>query len=113
MNKKREKILTVIKLIRDSFHESVATYTCGRCYHFSKVLQGIFGGEIYESERGSHCYTKIDGYFYDIHGDAERRYHAADFSKSKKLSKEDEFVWDSNWNSGTVSKFHETYLKED
>ena len=113
MNKKREKILTVIKLIRDSFHESVATYTCGRCYHFAKVLQGIFGGDIYGSENGSHCYTKIDEYYYDIHGDAEKRYHSTDFSKSKKLSIEDEFQWDSNYHSGTVVKFQELYLKED
>ena len=68
MNNKRKKILSVIKRIRDSFHESVATYTCGRCYHFAKIIQEIFGGELYQDENKGHVYVKIDGHFYDIPG---------------------------------------------
>lgn len=110
MKIKREKILAVIKRIRDSFHESVATYTCGRCYHFAKILQEIFGGEIYEDESGEHCLIKIGKSYYDINGDAKKKYRKEDFTKTKKLSIEEECVWDSNYHSGTVELFQKRYI---
>jgi len=110
--KKREKILLVIKRIRDSFHESVATYTCGRCYHFAKILQEIYGGELYQFQGKQHCFIKIGDYFYDIHGDSEKRYYSQDFSKVSKLTKEDEMEWDSNYHSGTVELFQKKYINE-
>jgi len=110
--KKREKILKVIKLIRDSFHESVATYTCGRCYHFAKILREVFGGDIYHFSDNSHCFTKIDNHYYDIYGDTEKKYHEEDFSKVTKLTKEEEWAWDSNFHSGTVELFQKNYIED-
>ena len=62
-----EKILTIIKAIRESFGGSIGIYTCGNCYQFYEILKTIFPeAEAYES--GNHVFTKIDGNFYDIRG---------------------------------------------
>ena len=62
-----ERILSIIKAIRESFGGSVAIYTQGNCYHFYEILKSIFPeAEPYES--GGHVLTKIDDNYYDIRG---------------------------------------------
>lgn len=65
-----ERVLTVIKVIRESFGGSIAVYTMGNCYQFYEILKAIFPeAEAYES---GHVFTKIDGQFYDIRGKLDR-----------------------------------------
>ena len=62
-----ERILSIIKAIRESFGGSVGIYTQGNCYQFYEILKAIFlEAEAYES--GGHVLTKINGEFYDIKG---------------------------------------------
>ncbi len=65
-----ERVLTIIKAIRESFGGSVAIYTQGNCYQFYEILKAIFPeAEAYES---GHVFTKIDGQFYDIRGKLDK-----------------------------------------
>lgn len=69
-----EKILSIIKAIRESFGGSVGIYTQGNCYQFYEILKTIFPeAEAYET--GGHVYTKIDDQFYDIRGKLEKDYN--------------------------------------
>ena len=101
MTKKQKKIIKVIKLIRESFHESVAVYTCGRCYQFACILECIFDGVMYES--GGHVVCNIDGIMYDISGIVDNDI------KYIKLSEESSIAWDANYHSGDVNMFMKRY----
>ena len=68
-----ERIISIIKAIRESFGGSVGIYTQGNCYQFYEILKTIFPeAEAYEG--GGHVWTKIDGKFYDIRGKLEKDY---------------------------------------
>lgn len=107
--KEQERILMVTKRIRDSFSESVATYTHGRCYHFACILREIFGGELYFTSDRGHIIAKIGGKFYDIRGDVEYLYTTESPKDWKRMTKFDELNWDSNYGSGSVSMFLKKY----
>ena len=111
MNKKEKHILAVIKRIRDSFTESVATYTCGRCYHFACILKEIFDGELYRTEDKNHVITKIGEKFYDIYGDCEFRYYEEDQKSYTKIKEDDVSLWDGNYHGVTVDMFMKKYRK--
>lgn len=65
---RHEKIIAIIKAIRESFGASIAVYTMGNCYQFYEILKAIFeDGEAYYD--GNHVWTKIGDKFYDIRGE--------------------------------------------
>jgi hypothetical protein len=71
MNTENKNILNFITAVRESFGGSIAVYTMGNCYQFYEILKTIFpDAEAYES--GGHVWTKIDGKFYDIRGEAKQ-----------------------------------------
>ena len=108
---KEQKIHKVIKRIRDSFHESSATYTQGRCYQFACILREIFGGDLHFTKNKGHVVTKISGKFYDIQGDVE--YHYGDESTADwvELTEQGEWNWDSNYHSGSISEYMNKYTE--
>jgi hypothetical protein len=69
-----ERIVSIIKVIRESFGGSVGIYTQGNCYQFFEILKTIFS-EAVAYESGGHVYTKIDGQFYDIRGKLKKDLH--------------------------------------
>lgn len=64
------EIEKLIKAIRESFSGSVAVYTYGGCYQFHVILKTVFPDAegFYD---GNHCWTKINGKYYDIKGEAD------------------------------------------
>lgn len=65
---KHDKIINVIKNIRESFGASISVYTLGNCYQFFEILKSIFeDAEAYYDQH--HVWTKIDNKFYDIRGE--------------------------------------------
>jgi hypothetical protein len=65
---RHEKIIAIIKAIRESFGASIAVYTMGNCYQFYEILKTIFkDAEAYYD--GNHVWTKIGDRFYDIRGE--------------------------------------------
>lgn len=62
------KILRFIASIRNSFPESVKTYTQGCCFGFHLILKEVFpdATAYYNSD---HVITKVDDKFYDITGE--------------------------------------------
>lgn len=66
-----DKILNIIKAIRESFGASISIYTMGNCYQFYEILKSIFPEAIaYRS--GGHVFTKIGDKFYDIKGQYDK-----------------------------------------
>lgn len=55
-----------ISLVRDSFVGAEHVYMNGSCYYFAKMLQTVFGGELWETH--SHVYLRLNGGYYDIRG---------------------------------------------
>lgn len=43
-------------------------FTDGNCYHFSLIIQGMYGGDIVYDPHEFHFLTKIDNEFFDITG---------------------------------------------
>ena len=77
-----EKIINIIKTIRESFGGSVAIYTQGNCYQFYEILKSIFPeAEAYET--GGHVFTKINDQFYDIRGKLEKDYNLIPIDDSR------------------------------
>jgi hypothetical protein len=65
---KHEKIINIIKAIRESFGASIAVYTLGNCYQFFEILKTLFeDAEAYYD--GNHVWVKIGDKFYDIRGE--------------------------------------------
>lgn len=65
---RRIEILSLIKVIRDSFPNAVEVYTKGSCFQFALILSTVFrDGEIYYNE--DHAIFENQGYFYDITGE--------------------------------------------
>lgn len=61
------QLLNAIRVLKHS-HKSIATiFTEGACFEFYKFLKHLYP-EAEPWYDGSHVYTKIDGYFYDITG---------------------------------------------
>ena len=66
----RDRILSVIKSIKSSFHGSETVYTNGSCYHFYNILKSIFPyAEAFYVDR--HIVTKIGSFYYDINGEVK------------------------------------------
>lgn len=86
--KKHNKVLAFIKVIRESFHDSMVVYRYGGCYGFYQILKHVFPeAEAYEVEEGSHIVTKIGGHYYDIKGE---RF----FDRPCKVKKQDLRYWE-------------------
>lgn len=70
-----EKVLNIIKAIRESFGGSVAVYQFGNCYQFYEILKTVFpDAEAFYD--GNHVWTKIDGKYYDILGEKKHSKNA-------------------------------------
>lgn len=67
MNKYIE-ILNLIRVIRESFPQSVEVYTQGSCFRFALILKTVYPeGDIYWNE--DHATFFLGGHFYDITGE--------------------------------------------
>lgn len=62
-----KKIIQFIRVIRDSFDESIQVYSKGSCYEFYLILKEVFP-EANCYTNIDHCITEIDEIFYDIRG---------------------------------------------
>ena len=66
---KSDRILNIIKSIRESAGPAIAIYTYGNCYQFYEILKFIFtNAEAFYDY--NHVWTKIDNKYYDIRGEA-------------------------------------------
>lgn len=46
-------------------------FTDGNCYHFSLIVQSMYGGEIVYDPHETHFLIKINDRFYDIKGEIQ------------------------------------------
>jgi hypothetical protein len=60
--------LEVINAIRNSFYNSVETFTTGRCFQFYLILKTIFPEADPWYDTPGHVITEINGTYYDITG---------------------------------------------
>lgn len=100
MTPTEKKVLSLIRVIRESFPEAKIAYTYGGCYGFYKILKSLFPtAEAYETsgsdewEEGGHIVSKIGDKYYDITG-----IMGLDEIKPKKypLSEEEHENWNGN-----------------
>lgn len=75
----KTEVESFIKIIRESFDDSVKVYTQGSCLKFSMILEYVFpGGEILWDE--DHSLYELNGICYDINGEQSK----GEFHKSLK-----------------------------
>lgn len=67
-------ILYLIKLIRDSFKNSIEVYTKGSCVKFCMILKYIFpkGKILYDC---NHAIFELNNRYFDISGEVEKENH--------------------------------------
>jgi hypothetical protein len=113
---KERNIYKTIKLIRDSFYESVAIYTHWRCFHFAQILKHIYQWELYHDENKGHVVTKINGEYYDIRWNLANIYNDLYLlDEFKKLTEYQILNWDWNRhsaNTDTLMLKYQEYLKD-
>ena len=65
---RHDRVVALIKAIRESRDDSQVAYMNGSCYHFYKILRAVFPEAVpfYDS---NHVVTKIGEKFYDIRGE--------------------------------------------
>lgn len=103
-----KEILDFIKVIRESFHDSVIVYRFGACYQFYKILKHIFpeARAYFDDEDKDHILTKIGGRFYEVKGEYLNP------KKTTLLSKKDHERWEAmSFGQDTeymVSKYRKT-----
>ena len=65
-----QRIVDLIRTIRESFIGCEVVYTSGSCYQFFKILKKVFpeSNAYYNSD---HVITEINGRYYDITGEVK------------------------------------------
>lgn len=68
------ELLKLIKLIRESFEDSVLVYSNGSCVRFCLILSHVYpsGKILYDS---NHAIFELHGRYYDITGEVEKGLH--------------------------------------
>lgn len=90
--KKHDKVISLIKVIRHSFHDSLIVYRWGGCYGLYQILKHIFpeAEAHFQDDDYDHIITKIGGRFYEIKGEL----CITNKKQATKLSKEDHKHWE-------------------
>lgn len=68
---KHKKIIALIKVVRESFHDSYLVYSYGGCYGFFQIIKHIFpeARPYFVDTDEDHILSKIEKRFYDIKGE--------------------------------------------
>jgi len=90
-----QKILKFIKVIRESFHDSVIIYCWGGCFGFYAILKHTYPKAVpyFWDDDEDHVIAKINGKFYDITGEVTHR-----VDEPIKMTKDDIQHWDDSKN---------------
>ena len=73
-----------IATIRDSFIGSQQVYTNGSCYHFYLILKKVFPNAVCWYDE-SHIVTEINGRFYDITGEVQKKFKSFNYGSCSSL----------------------------
>lgn len=67
--------LDLIRELKGSYHLMSEIFTNGSCFKLTKILKTMFPSAVaMYSEKDGHWITKIDGKYYDIHGQLDVKY---------------------------------------
>ena len=68
-----QKILKLIRIIRESFSQAEEVYMTGSCIRFALILDAVFPGQILYDQ--DHAIFEMHGRCYDIRGEVEKSPH--------------------------------------
>ena len=110
----KERVLSLIKAIRESFYGSDIVYTKGSCYQLFKILSVVFPtAEAYYFDK--HIYTKIEGSFYDINGIVKQCDEAVIYTNQYDLHNTKFDLWSQGMECPScddIIPYHDLYVEQ-